>query len=861
MRGRVLVIVVLLVSYGAVGARQPAVRMAAPLPFPAEKIAETLNISVVDRSTFVLDMIRALFAVGVPEGDFKLRARFRDLMLSPRTEKGEPVALPLDASIWRETLLPRPVSDDQIIGAILSERSSALLYHGLAGLDDDTLAWLGPERETLRALLRHAGAFGAFGPSVRVQAGKVIVPGGEAAEPIWQSIVRADPSKPAAFVRRLFDDQTGQLAWFYDTIAQLDAPHAQFALGGSLAPAARLDRARALLDAFQNTGPDWRPEGQPFARRALDPGLTLSVVGVKEDGTPIGITSRAFWDRVFADGAPTNGAGTDAKEADANPVDAAWLVSRIHRASIDIGRRRLETFLFGQRIFPDARSGDAPMTIALRGHIAFPALMLTLERAGVRSATAMASAVARAETLNGIGDDQRRRSALLQFQSTLGILERMSRSGALSRAQTDAAITALVQIETSNHGYEGRIASWIKTALVPQLQGGVRETPDAIEDAIIGGIAGMRAGDASLRVVEWEGRSYRLSSAQAETTRLHRVRQRQGGLSLSAALDQVERGKDGAGERALAETLASIMYAACLGDPEGPALAAGNIALRHDFGTAGAIGVRGAWQVPTEGHSGKGWKVTGSVLALDVPLARLALRRMDASEMPPEPRLVSAERQTAALTVALLNPLTLSDAARDEIAAALGRGRARIAALGNDRADVDRVANEAGLSAWRREALAWAAAHDREDVESQLSLLELMWLGKPRASENVSLDGWGAAMMPLTGCLCLAMPRAQPWETLIGRPALGLLATRGADVGILVADTLKSLDMPAEIAPGVMAFVMQEVVEQARPAYFDDWTGFSRAARAIPRDRLVDYIAAQAAGGALRPAKADDREQ
>jgi hypothetical protein len=95
---------------------------------------------------------------------------------------------------------------------------------------------------------------------------------------------------------------------------------------------------------------------------------------------------------------------------------------------------------------------------------------------------------------------------------------------------------------------------------------------------------------------------------------------------------------------------------------------------------------------------------------------------------------------------------------------------------------------------------------------------------------------------------------------LIGRPSLVLLATRGADVAILVADTLASLKMPAEIAPGVIAFAMQEVMDQARPAHFDDWPEFSRAAIALTHDRLVDYIAAQTAGGPLLPSRsADDR--
>ena len=129
----------------------------------------------------------------------------------------------------RCSVVRSPISD--LIEAIVSDRTSALLYHGLFGLDDDTLAWLGPERETLRVLARHAGAFSVFGTSLRIQAGKVIVPGGADAEPIWQAIVGADPAKPAAFIRKLFDDEAGFRVWFYDSLAQLDPVRLRFALG------------------------------------------------------------------------------------------------------------------------------------------------------------------------------------------------------------------------------------------------------------------------------------------------------------------------------------------------------------------------------------------------------------------------------------------------------------------------------------------------------------------------------------------------------------------------------------------------------------------------------------------------------
>jgi hypothetical protein len=861
MRARALVFVVLLLSYGAVGARQPAVRMSVRLPVRAQLFAEALDLSSTDRAQLVLKAVRTLFPQGSAE-DVGLRlVNLQGLVASGLAGTAETVPLPLDASIWRETILQQRIPDDQIIASVLANRNAALLYHGLAGLDDDTLAWLGAERDTLQHLLKHAGAFSIFGPSVRVRAGKVVVPGGAAADAMWQAVIGADPARPASFVRKLFGD-SGHLAWFYDSLAQLDEARFRFATG--VPGSAQVDRARALLDVFQDAGSEWRPQGQPFSRRSLDPAMTLSLVEVTSDGALVGPSTRGFWELVFADEPrPVASTARPATAMDAAPVDAPWLLSRIHHVPIDIARRRFEAVLFAQRMFPSGADLDPSAAAVVRARGAFPALMLTLERAGVRSVTTLLSAVKRADTLNQIGNAQRQRTALLEFQSLIGIVDRISRAGGLEAPRVDVLVGSLASIAPSDRGYEGKLGPWIRNELASALALPAGETPDPLEEAILLGMAGAGQGT---RLVEWEGRTYRVSPERAEVLRLRRVRERQGGPSLTAALAEVEKGGASSEARARAEdllagALSSILYAAYLGDPDGPAVASGNVALKHDLATSGPPGARGPWRLPVEEHTGKVWRVSGSLLGLDVALARLALRRLDANVMPPEPRLVSAERQTAALAVALFSAVRLRDAARDEIASALGRGRARLAALDANRSDIDMVAADAGLSPWRRAALAWTIAHDRENLPRQLSILETMWLGRPRASPALSLDSWGAAVLPLGGCLCLRMPAARPWEGLAGRPALGLLATRAADVSILVADALASLKLPAELAPGVAAYAMQDILDRSRPSYFDDWFEFGRAASAVSRDTMVDYIAAQTAGGALLAVRATDDRQ
>jgi hypothetical protein len=197
VRTRALIVVVLLLSYGAVGARQPAVRMDVPLPAPAQELAAALEISSLDRSQLVLTIVRTVYGIIQVDARTTATQNFLALLTSGTPSTSERVPLPLDASIWRETILRRDVPDDRILGAILSTRDTALMYHGLAGVDDETLAWLGAERDLIQFVQKRPGAFAIFGPSVRVHAGKVAVPGGPENDALWEAIVGAAAGPPA----------------------------------------------------------------------------------------------------------------------------------------------------------------------------------------------------------------------------------------------------------------------------------------------------------------------------------------------------------------------------------------------------------------------------------------------------------------------------------------------------------------------------------------------------------------------------------------------------------------------------------------------------------------------------------------
>jgi hypothetical protein len=863
IRSRIVVVTILLVSYGALGARQPAVRTSIPLPVAAAELASALGLDPRDRALLLVSIVRLVF--DAPDGssadDSRRKAVIAERLRAAPRDGQDRVPLPLDTSIWRETLLDRPANDVDITRAILTDRTIALLYHGLAALDDDTLGWLGPERETLLHLRRNAAAFAAFGRSIKVRGGRIAVPGGAGAEPVWTTVIGAEPGRPGAFVQRLFRG-SGRLAWFYDTVLHLDPVRQAYVIGGG-SDAQRAERLRALLDVFEAAAPEWQLTERPFVRPALDPSLVISLAAVDDRGLLAGPAGRQLWESVFSD--------DTAPISTSDGLEPSWLARRVSLVPAPIGRRRLETFLFAQRVFGGERSAgadDAVMLAALRGAAAFPALALTLERTGITNASTYAGAARAAAALMAIRSPEWRRAAIAQFQSSLAILDRAVRHGGIERTKADTLVSSLAALPISaDRGYGPAFTSWLRAHFVPALPFHA-EAADPVEEAVLAACAGVRDAPARPAIVEWEGRRYRADPSAAELRRLRRVRERQRSavrgtpraretldVQLAAAAGAESESARLSAEQGIADTLMSIVYAVHLGEPDGAAAAAGDVAGRHDFGLDALDASKSAaWRLPREEHGDRGgWRITGSVLGLDVALARLAVRRLDFSDMPGEPTLSTSERNASMVTAALFGPLTGdADHDRDRIAEAISRGRARVAGLRGDRAEIDRVADEAGLSEWRREALVWSLAHDRDTALPSFSLVELFWLGTRHRSTS-AFQRWGAATTTLDGCLCLQMPGAQPWESRAGRASAGHLSTLGADVPLRVAELLAELKLPASLAPAVVAYAMQDLVDLARPAYFDDWGAVQRVARELPRERLFDYIAALAGDGPLVP--------
>jgi hypothetical protein len=308
---------------------------------------------------------------------------------------------------------------------------------------------------------------------------------------------------------------------------------------------------------------------------------------------------------------------------------------------------------------------------------------------------------------------------------------------------------------------------------------------------------------------------------------------------------------------ALADTLAAMVYALHVGEPDGAIDLAPDLARRHQFDLdiAGRAGqARGPWALPDEARGGgAAWHVRGSLLVLEHALAGNSLRRLGGSGMPGPPTLPSDEQRTLSLSLALMTPYGLDDAARDQLLRWAAAGSTAVSNGRGNEAALLELADTLGWTGLRRATLAWAASNEPEAVPGLFTAAEEVALGAGGGLASLpDIDRWGAASLPADGRTRLVWPPAE-WEKVTGRSPAGLLTSRFVDLTLRAAEALSDAGLPARLLPGVLAAAVSDLIEEARLGHLDDVLALTAWVRRVPAERFDDYAAALVASGALLP--------
>lgn len=134
----------------------------------------------------------------------------------------------LDESTWRSAFYPKENLPGGFAEALARDPRLAKAYVGLSVLDEATMSALLAGVGLKELVEKFAVLLYQYSPGLAVGNRRVLVPGGEEAEPIWENLLGASPRQPGLFFRKLFEKDEGRMLAFYSTLSQLDAQHQRF---------------------------------------------------------------------------------------------------------------------------------------------------------------------------------------------------------------------------------------------------------------------------------------------------------------------------------------------------------------------------------------------------------------------------------------------------------------------------------------------------------------------------------------------------------------------------------------------------------------------------------------------------------
>jgi hypothetical protein len=767
--------------------------------------------------------------------------------LDPRSQStGDAIAIPapLAADLWHDLLPPpKPPGPTDLFLRLITDRNALLLAAGLTTTHPSVRSLLMRNRGLLQFIYREAaGSFAVTARRLEVDDDRVVVPGGRGAVEIWQSLTGVPPARVDEFLRALLTRDQGRLAWYYDTVGGVDDerlaamwPDTNF----------RLRRAIDLYAVFRDADPQWKVQDQPFRRGVNDAWMVVTHLDV-QDQSVISPLPLAAWQLLFSASRISPNQAKRALADSASAVPMGWLIRETMTPLVRERRFRFESVRLAQRVFRDAAPETLPdVMLALSGLRDSRSLVLALERMGIQRADAWAAAVLAARHVSNDADDQR--NAVPTFQAAIALLERLRHVRTLDAAGATRLVHSLSDAVRADRDVSGGVAAWIVQSLIRALPRLAR--PDAwtgqtaYESTILQALAGPV--DHETRSLEWEGLTYSVDIVAAEHDRLRTLREMVPSPGLDAAL-ATDRPRD------LSAALAALVYVTALGAPDGPASLSPDVATRHDLGLTGTTVVRDElpWAPPEERQGYGPWRVSGSLIGLDLGLSRLFLRRVDDQQMPAAPTFTLNDLGTLTRTGVGMVPRDLLDDHRDELASAIARGRARVTAA-QTLGELQALAHEARLSATVRQLLPWMVSRQREAVPAVFALRDLLWLGQPRLNTE-ELDRWGVAADGIDGRRVLAMPPPAPWEDYGGRSEAGQVTTQVPDLTLRLVEETARLRLPAALVPALMAFALQDHWHDVRARFADDWPRLTQQAASLSSSRIQDYVAALTGNGPLR---------
>jgi hypothetical protein len=357
---------------------------------------------------------------------------------------------------WKSLSSAKSRGQQTLVDILLREPAIDRLYWAMSNTDAETRTTLA-RSPGLGKLLAYGPVLDFYGTQIYIRGGRVVVPGGNAAEAGWRDLVGASPRSPGDFVLRLVDEDNGWLAVYFDTLARVN-PQQQAYLTAS-------PRLHRLYDAFREPDPKAYPARAVF-RKA--PALLMLFTRVQwgADGEPRIPGSLDTWKQILVEKNEPKAAHDWGKRARGWKRPEQLLEAMAAFSRLDTEQGPLQIYLMLNEM-DSRRPADkrlAPETVLLLAR-KFPQLSnwyLTFSEFPELDDTSITQFVKVADTIDGIHDHSLRGNAMGMLQANLGIWQVLARQGEIRSADLNqswqqaiapfSGVNSMAQLFDAGHG-------------------------------------------------------------------------------------------------------------------------------------------------------------------------------------------------------------------------------------------------------------------------------------------------------------------------------------------------------------------------------------------------------------------------
>lgn len=333
----------------------------------------------------------------------------------------------------------RAGENKDLIDTLMHDPMLARLYWAMGRIDRETQESL-RQSPGLKKLYPLAAVLDFYGSHIRIRNGRVLVPGGSAAEGSWKELVGANPDNPGDFVFHLLSKDSGWLAAYFDSLSRVNrVQQAHFT---------EPHRLRRDYEALRGK------ENSSDAARGVfrsDPRLLLLMTRAQWDPNgEIHIPGKIeVWRQILAqrsDSPIVREWGRRARHWDTpeHLLEGMFALSRVQSES-----GPLQAYLFmsdlDSRRPADRRLSPETVVLVSAKFSEFSDQYLMFSEFPELDDTSIANFISAASALDGIKNQALRGNAMGTFQATVSIWQILARQNEIPREELNASFQKVIK--------------------------------------------------------------------------------------------------------------------------------------------------------------------------------------------------------------------------------------------------------------------------------------------------------------------------------------------------------------------------------------------------------------------------------